>query len=204
MRLLELFCGTKSVSKAVGNRFSEIISLDIDRKADPTIVADILTWDYTVYPPEYFHSIWASPPCNEYSLIRDSKPGCPPNLALADSIVNRTIEIINYFNPIRWYIENPQSGKMKDRPMMEGIPYVDCDYCRFSDWGYRKRTRFWGNVISENVLCDGEGRCPNMTGASHRTRIFPLLGQTIRRLTMEEKHRIPPTLIQHLFDLPTL
>ena len=200
MRLLELFCGTKSVSKAVGHRYTEVVSLDINRRAEPTIVANILTWDYTVYPPGYFHSIWASPPCNEYSLIRASIPNIPPNLLLADSIVNRTIEIINYFNPTLWLMENPQSGKMKDRPMMEGIPYVDCDYCRFSDWGYRKRTRFWGNIIAENVLCEGEGRCPNMVGNHHRTRVFPLLGQRVR-LTMDEKHRIPPALITHLYDL---
>lgn len=202
MRLLELFCGTKSVSKAIGHRYTEVVSLDVDRRADPTILADILTWDYTVFPPNHFHTIWASPPCNEYSAIRRSVP-TPPNLALADSIVQRTLEIIEYFNPDRWYIENPQTGMMKSRPFMEDVPYVDCDYCRFSDWGYRKRTRFWGNVVAENVLCEGEGRCPNMPGPHHRVNVFPALGQR-KRLTLDERHRIPPALVLHLFDLPHL
>ena len=50
-RLLELFCGTKSVSKAIGHEFDEVISLDLDAAHEPTIRADILQWDYTVYPP---------------------------------------------------------------------------------------------------------------------------------------------------------
>jgi hypothetical protein len=98
-RLLELFCGTKSVSKAVRHEFDEVISLDLDAAHEPTIRADILQWDYTVYPPGHFHTVWASPPCTEFSCLNRSWPNKVPNLALADAIVQRTIAIIEYFDP---------------------------------------------------------------------------------------------------------
>lgn len=41
-RLLELFSGTKSISKAVGYMFDEIVSVDILHKFEPTEVSDIL------------------------------------------------------------------------------------------------------------------------------------------------------------------
>jgi len=122
MRLLELFCGTKSVSKAVGDRFTEVISLDLESKFNPTICINILEWDYKVYPKGYFHTIWASPPCQEFSCLNNARPEKIPNLALADALVQKAIEIIEYFNPERFFIENPQSGSLKDRPYMDGIP----------------------------------------------------------------------------------
>ena len=203
MRLLELFCGTKSVSKAVGHYFTEIVSLDIDPKAQPTICANILTWDYTIYPRDYFHTIWASPPCTEYSHIRFSRPEYPRNLPLADSIVLKVLEIIDYFNPIRWYIENPQTGLLKDREFMDGIPYYDVDYCQYSHWGYRKRTRIWTTVLDfKPKVCTLT--CPNRVGIGkpHKTPIANTV--MMRRMnsqgtTLNERHRIPPALLTALF-----
>jgi site-specific DNA-cytosine methylase len=103
MKLLELFSGTGSVNKAVGNMFDEIVSIDILPKFNPTECVNILDWDYHKYPPHYFDCIWASPPCTHYSTaytrgIRDIEG--------ANQIVLRTLEIIEYFQPNKWFIEN--------------------------------------------------------------------------------------------------
>jgi site-specific DNA-cytosine methylase len=202
MKLLELFSGTKSVSKAVEDLFDEIVSLDNLEKFDPTICNDIMTWDYTIYPPGYFHVIWASPPCTEYSAILYGNPNRPRNLELADRIVKRTIEIIEYFNPERFYIENPQTGLLKDREFMEGIPYVDVDYCRYSDWGYKKRTRIWTNVPYEGRLCNGV--CGNMIGTKHKKSVGNFSyrskfgAETDYTVRLKDKYRIPPNLIREL------
>ena len=205
MRLLELFCGTKSVSKAVGDRFTEVINLDIEASSNPTICTNILTWNYKIYPSGYFHTIWASPPCTEFSKLNNSHPEKIPNLPLADSIVKKTIEIIEYFNPERYFIENPQTGILKDREYMLGIPFVDMDYCRFSNWGYRKRTRFWTNATLEDILCGGKGICPSMIGKSHMCSVgngthffYTEEGKT----ALQQKYSIPPLLIQRLFNAP--
>ncbi len=45
-RLLELFSGTGSVGKIFKARGWEVVSVDCDAKMQPTIVADIGTFDY--------------------------------------------------------------------------------------------------------------------------------------------------------------
>ena len=57
MRLLELFCGTKSIGRAFEEYGFEVVSLDKDPKFEPTILEDILEWDYTIYPPGYFNVV---------------------------------------------------------------------------------------------------------------------------------------------------
>ena len=194
--MLELFSGTKSISKAVGDQFTEVISVDMVDKYKPTILTDILKWDYKVYPPGYFHTIWSSPPCTEYSMLNQSIPNKIPNLVLADSIVQKTIEIIEYFKPHRWYMENPQTGTLKDREFIWGVPFYDIDYCAYAMWGYRKRTRIWTNVDNfKPKLCLGKGKCPNMDGARHRIGIGCGYGFT----TLAERYRIPDTLVKDLF-----
>lgn len=200
MRILELFSGTKSVSKALQEH--TVISLDILSKHSPTICANILEWDYTQYAPGTFDAIWASPPCIEYSILKHNT-GMTTNMPLADAIVLRTLEIIAYFEPAKWFIENPQTGLLKTRPFMDGIPFYDVDYCAYSDWGYKKRTRIWTNVAFDARLCGGEGVCPNMTGRFHKASFGgqgrPKEHTYISVPAGENAHRVPPALIQELF-----
>jgi len=203
MRLLELFCGTKSVSKAIGLHFTEVISLDICPEFEPTILEDILSWDYKVYPPGFFHTIWASPPCQEFSCLNNARPEKVPNLALADSLVLKAIEIIEYFNPERFFIENPQSGTLKDRPYMLGLPFVDMDYCRFG-FPYKKRTRFWTTEGLSSKLCQGPRRCPGMVGRRHKNAIGNSTYEEFwltpgKRL--EQRYSIPEGVIKELFGI---
>ena len=205
MRLLELFSGTGSVRKAVGDRFEEVVSLDIC--FDATIKMDIRQWDYKVYPPGYFDVIWASPPCQEFSCLNNARPEKVPNYEWADSLVRKAIEIIEYFQPAKFFIENPQTGCLKDRDYMMGIPFVDVDYCQFSDWGYRKRTRIWTNVDHGDRVCGGSGECKNMEGGRHKKAIgnstydeLWVRGKRGEGRRLQQRYSIPPKLIQSLFD----
>ena len=168
MRTLEQFKGTGSIGNTFAEQGWEVISLDSDVKTDATIHEDILTWDYTVYPPGHFDVIWASPCCTQYSCARRNAK-TPRNLSLADSLVLRSREIINYYNPRVWFLENPQTVMLKDRPFMLGLPFTDIDYCCYCDWGYEKRTRLWNNIEFEGDQCKGKGACPNMDGNKHKS-----------------------------------
>ena len=198
MRLLELFSGTGSVGHTFSSEGWEVVSLDSDPRTDATIHEDILTWDHTVFPAGHFDAIWASPCCTQYSCARRGAKTLR-NLALADSLVHRSREIIDYFNPPVWFIENPQTGLLKDRPFMQGVPFADVDYCCYCDWGYRKRTRFWNNVGFVGQLCPGRGLCPSMENGRHREsaqqgkrRIKDELSGTHK--TPQELYRSPPNL----------
>ena len=88
MRILELFAGTSSFGQVADEFEHEVISLDKDMPA--SIQCDILDWDYTVYPSNYFNFIWSSPPCVEYSI---AKTRGNRNLELANALVLKTLEI---------------------------------------------------------------------------------------------------------------
>jgi site-specific DNA-cytosine methylase len=96
MRLLEVFSGTGSVGKVFGAEGWDVISLDIDPKANATITADIRTWEYTIYEAGHFDAVWASPVCTHYSRARTTAH-TPRDLVWADSLVLRASEIIEYF-----------------------------------------------------------------------------------------------------------
>ena len=69
MILLELFSGTQSVGKVFKEKGWEVISLDIMKKFNPTINTDILIWEGYKELPE-IDMIWASPPCNSFSILK--------------------------------------------------------------------------------------------------------------------------------------
>lgn len=214
MRVLELFSGTGSIGKCCDALGYECISLDIDDRAD--IVCDILVWDYKTYPKDHFDIVWASPPCESFSRLQKSSLGkvkkkdgkiktmddIEDNIKkYGDPLVLKTIEIIEYFSPELWFIENPQTGFLKEREYMKDFLFYDVDYCLFCDWGYRKRTRIWTNKKDYyNRMCGvvhGE-LCGNRVGQRHVVTIGKEIGDR-PYLTLDEKHRIPPDLIYSLF-----
>ena len=122
-------------------------SLDIDPKCNATWTSDILTWDdWQLIEPRTYDFIWASFPCTHYSRARTTAK-TPRNLELADNIVAKTLKIIRYFKPKGWHLENPQTGLLKTRDVVAGLPYKDVCYCCYSDGlhhTYKKPTRLWG------------------------------------------------------------
>ena len=68
MRILELFSGTGSVGKVAREMGHEVVSLDISNKYKPDICMDILDFDYKQWPSGSFDLVWASPPCQLYSI----------------------------------------------------------------------------------------------------------------------------------------
>ena len=174
IRVLELFSGTGSVGKCCKELGWEVVSVDMILPADHQ--CDIMDFDYKQYPKDYFHCVAASPPCTNYSKLKAcwygrklkdgtiySKEQNMKDQDEADKLVLKTMEIIQYFDPELWWIENPQTGNLKNREIMKDIPFYDVDYCMYSDWGYKKKTRIWTNKEDfEPLICDHSGACGNM------------------------------------------
>ena len=161
--MLDLCSGTGSVGDVFEQHGFTVVTVDKEEKFQPTILADILTWDYrnAFAPGIEFEVISCGPPCTEFSAAMTCRPR---NLELADRMVQKCLEIVDFFQPTFWFLENPRTGLLKSRSYMKGIPFVDVDYCQFSDWGYQKPTRIWGSPELRDLpckLCDPR-TCPNV------------------------------------------
>ena len=203
---LELFSGTQSFGKQARLLGYDVVSVDItdyDGKYTPTHKVDIMNFDYTEYGPDTFSLIWCSPPCVAYSKCQYAWYGQTKadgtiftrdtheqNMLQSDIIIRKTLEIIDYFNPDFWFIENPQTGLLKSRAVMRDIPYIDVDYCQYSNWGYKKSTRIWTNKEILGKKCN-KLTCPNMTNNKHNNLVR-------RTKNIFERYRIPPNLLNDL------
>ena len=184
VKCLELFSGTGSVGKVCKQLGWETLSIDLIMEADHK--CDIMDFDYKQYDKDEFDIVWASPPCEKYSALQRCWFGRERNGEIytkeknleeqneADKLVEKTLEIIDYFKPKYWFIENPQTGDLKNRNIMKNINFYDYDYCKYSDWGYKKTTRIWTNKKDLKPLkCLND--CDNMlitkTQKLHRERI---------------------------------
>ena len=198
MRLLELFSGAQSVGKVARELGFEVVCLDRDMPAD--IKCDIMDWDYKVYEPRYFDVVWASPPCTEYS--RAQTVGVR-NIEMANAIVQRTIDIIEYLFPRYFIMENPQTGLLKNQDIVSGMIFDDVDYCKYG-LPYRKRTRLWNNIGSwvPRPLCCKD--CGHMDGNRHMetAQRGPSKGaRTVQTHKQSELYKVPPDLIREIFDV---
>jgi site-specific DNA-cytosine methylase len=226
MNHLELFSGTHSFGKVSSKLNYNVVSLDRDLGAKcpftdylskEHIKEDILTWNYKKYPVGHFKLITASPVCLWWSNLRNTWIGrklkchnglvCTKELLEEDinkygkPMVDKVIEIIEYFKPDYWIIENPKSGKMKNY-ISEKYPhyntYNDFSYCKFSDWGYKKDTRFWNNIPKlKSCLCKKD--CGYIVNNKHTANIG---GRTLGNVcNAHDKYRIPENLIEYLISI---
>ena len=208
MNCLELFSGTGSVGKVLKEQGHNVVSLDL-KGAD--INTNILDWDYTTFPKGHFHYIHASPPCDTFSNLRRCWIGRKlkthgdiiitkdildnDEKTIGLPILNKTLEIIEYFNPTFFTIENPQPGNMKN--YITEIPYTDVDYCMYG-LPYKKRTRLWNNFGFEGNTCNKE--CKSFVNGRHISNCGLCPKKKINNFTntsLKERYRIPYNLIKN-------
>ena len=183
MRVLELFKGTGSVGRVFTANGCDVVSLDVEARFQPDIVANVLRFDYrAAFRPGEFDYVWASPPCTEFSMAlprrrRESpavggQPPGPATLRLATALSNELWTLFgtcghgggsSRFRATRPRGTgcNPATGLLKHQPQMRGLAFIDVDYCRFSTGGW--------------VATSGPARkppCNRNWGYRKRTRIW--------------------------------
>ena len=192
MNVLELFSGTRSIGKVCDQIGWTSVSVDMILPADHE--CDIMDFDYKQYPKDHFDIVWASPPCTEYSVMNYCMPDKIPDIKGSNNLVKRTLEIIDYFDCEYWFMENPQTGTLKNQSFMKDIPYYDIDYCKYGH-PIRKRTRIWTNKKDwNNLLCKKD--CESIKDGKHLSLSY-LNIKGIKRQNL--RYMIPEDLILSLF-----
>jgi hypothetical protein len=96
-------------------------------------VCDILQWEYKTFPQDIFS--WLLQVLLVQSILLQKALHPWPQICRWIGFVN----FGNYkvFSTRVLVVGKSKGGLLKSRPFMEGIPFVDVDYCQFSDWGIR-------------------------------------------------------------------
>lgn len=180
MNVLELFAGSRSMGNIAEELGYNIFSSDIDEFDKINYVTDILKFDVRKVPfiPDF---IWASPPCTFFSvasighhwtrtIIGEKAIHTPKsnNAILGVQIVQKTLDIINYFSTINpnliWFIENPR-GKLRKLNVMQNLPRTTIMYCQYGDTRM-KPTDIWSNNIQS--LFNEKGFSPQTCFAGNK------------------------------------
>ena len=125
--MLDLCCGLKGASHEMAASGWNVLTLDVESKFAPDVVADLTTWEYTGPRPDL---IWCSPPCTEFS--RESMPWCRTGNAPDMALVMACKRIIEQVKPRYWVIENVR-GAIKYLEPIFGRPRAS--FGPFFLWG---------------------------------------------------------------------
>ena len=160
INILELFAGTRSWTKPYEGdvRFQQL-SIELEMYAG-TVCRDILQWDYKAEcAGTEFNVLYASPPCNLYftnlkqTLNGDKFGYSQKDMELSLMLVDKTIEILNYFKPKYFVIENPVGKMRKHYPQINGFAPLLVDYCEYGV-PYKKPTYLWTNISLKPKRCN--------------------------------------------------
>lgn len=157
--VLELYSGKKIVSSVAESRGYRSISIDNNPKLNPSICCDILDFNPGVLPGKPFF-IWASPVCTHLSRAADPNHwvkktkkyrqySYSANSAAALNslqMVQKTVDIIDYFFPVPFVIENPV-GRIHHLPALQGLGHYRyfVNYASFG-FSYSKETYLFSNL----------------------------------------------------------
>jgi len=199
--LLEIFKGTGSIGRAFAAQGWTIISVDINPEAFPTHCMDVreIRPEMLEQSPDL---IWASPVCTAYSRARTTAK-TPRDFEWADSLVQAVLDLsVTLRCPAMF--ENPESGLLKGRPLVQGIPYRIIDYCMYADHRFthcaRKRTAIWCIDVAwqpQRPLCKKD--CGFCIGNRHIETAQQGPGREgQRRHTLAELYAMPPILCEEI------
>lgn len=168
MRILDIFAGLGGEMRRgfIEQRGHEYITLDNQEKFGCSITADI--FDMSFANLGYFDFVWASPPCEAFSVASigyhwsgGARAYIPKteHAKLSQRLVIHTLQIIKEMKPKAWLLENPR-GVLRKLPFMKSLPRTTITYCQYGDIRM-KPTDLWGYVPnwSPRPMCKNGRNC---------------------------------------------
>jgi len=208
VKVLELFAGTRSISKAFEARGHECFCVEWNRNfPNINLYKDIseLTADEIVNRFGYPDVIWASPDCRTYSVAAIShhrkSDEATGNLApvseyakFCDETNIHVLDLIKELDPKYWFIENPMGG-LRKMDFMQDLPRYTITYCQYGD-DRMKPTDIWTNHPNPNFKPPCKNGDPCHTRAPRGTKTG-----TQGRWTSKSRARIPSEFCEHIVDI---
>ncbi len=200
--VLEVFSGLGSVSETMHKMLKcPVETIDVNAEVHPTMCMDVLQWSCEAsglqqkYPQKH-PIIFASPPCEHYSRMRTTSPR---DLEMADRHVDAVRKISEDLDAVLVFIENPATGLLKTRDVINFLPYsYTVDYCQYG-FLYKKSTMIWCNKELEGFQAK---RCPgdacasvfeDVLGGKRYRHVYEYNG-----MPLDQRQRVPDQLVVSL------
>ena len=208
MKVLELFAGTRSISKAFEARGHETFCIEWSKDFENIdLYADILTVTAEMILERFGKPdvIWASPDCTTFSIaaISHHRRKNPETGSLepisdyakfCDEVDKHVLQLIRELQPRYWFIENPRGG-MRKMEWMQGLPRYTVTYCQYGDFR-QKPTDIWTNHPDPQFRppCKNGDSCHEAAPRGSQTGTQRLKGS-------KERSVIPEALCQHIVSI---
>jgi site-specific DNA-cytosine methylase len=197
MLIFDLFAGTGSATQAFANAGHKVIKIELDTSFEAD-ERDILTLsaDYLISKYGRPDFVWASPPCQTFSVASCSTYWTPDGLPKNDkaltglNLVKYTINLIEDLNPIDGFIiENPR-GMLRKQSIMSGLPRKTVTYCQYGD-NRMKPTDLWGyaRAWQPRKPCKNGDSCHVSAPRGSRTGTQGIKGAKARSVIPEQLSR---------------
>ena len=196
MRLLDLFCGSKSLKPICDTLNIEYFGIDNNSEFNPDLCIDMLEIETFT---SYYDIIWASPSCEHFSVSSIGKhwnrDNTPKTIQAEKSVelVKHTLHLIREANPKYFFIENPR-GKLRKLDMMQNFTRRTVTYCQYGDFRM-KPTDIWTNNLtwSPRPICKNGDSCHISAPRGSRTG-------TQGKMSYIEKSKIPYDLLYEILS----
>lgn len=205
MDTIELFSGTKSFSKVMAAHGHRTLTIDNDPGLEPTYCGDLLAFGDGEYKFKHKTLLWASPPCQGFSVAvigrnwNHDKTPKTDSARLAMELAQKTIAIIEASKPRWWFIENPR-GMLRKMPFMEDFLtraealQRTVSYCQYGDTR-QKPTDIWTNAYwwEPRSMCSPGAKCHEAAPRGAKTGTQGIKGA-------KDRGRIPSALFEEILS----
>jgi len=206
MKVLELFAGTRSMSRSFEAHGHETFSCEWDENFENIqYCGDInnLTANYILEHFGHPDVIWASPDCTTYSIaaishhrkkVEGSLEPVSDYAKFCDTTNKHVLNLIRELNPAYYFIENPRGGLRKMDFMQDSTRYT-VTYCQYGD-NRMKPTDLWTNHPNPDFrpMCHNGDPCHEAAPRGSKTGTQGLKNK-------KERSRIPFELCEHIVSI---